>query len=106
MSKKAQIKTNLNIEKSESTKVEDKMDYTKPLLFGKKNYQLMLLGLFVIFAGYMLMMGTNNNVESLTATFPKEEVYSIRRTVIAPIVIISGFLIEIYAILSSKKQSE
>ncbi|CAG0907029.1 unnamed protein product, partial [Darwinula stevensoni] len=31
------------------------------------------------------MMGTNNDVESLTASFPKEDVYSMRRIVIAPI---------------------
>lgn len=103
MSKKAQVKTNLNIDKVETKKVEDTATYSSPLLFEKKNYQLMLLGLLVIFVGYGLMMGTNNDVESLTATFPKEEVYSVRRIVIAPIVIIIGFLIEIYAILSAKK---
>ncbi|MBL7788265.1 MAG: DUF3098 domain-containing protein [Chitinophagales bacterium] len=105
MSKKAQVKTDLNLDKVETKKVEDTKSYSSPLLFGKKNYQLMLLGLIVIFVGYGLMMGTNNDVESLTATFPKEEVYSVRRIVVAPIVIIVGFLIEIYAILSAKKEN-
>ena len=105
MSKKAQVKTNLNIDPIETKKVEDTTSYSSPLLFGKNNYQLMLLGLLVIFAGYGLMMGVNNDVESLTASFPKEEVYSVRRIVIAPIVIILGFLIEIYAILSAKKEN-
>ena len=105
MSKKAQVKTNLNIDPIETKKVEDTTSYSSPLLFGKKNYQLMLLGLLVIFAGYGLMMGVNNDLESLTASFPKEEVYSVRRIVIAPIVIILGFLIEIYAILSAKKEN-
>ena len=105
MSKKAQVKTNLNIDPIETKMVEDTTSYSSPLLFGKKNYQLMLLGLLVIFAGYGLMMGVNNDVESLTASFPKEEVYSVRRIVIAPIVIILGFLIEIYAILSAKKEN-
>jgi len=104
MSKKAQVKTNLNIDKVEPKKVEDITNYSSALLFGKKNYQLMLLGLVVIFVGYGLMMGANNNVESLTIAFPKEEVYSVRRIVIAPIVIILGFIIEIYAILSVKKE--
>jgi hypothetical protein len=106
MSKKAQVKTNLDLENTASHSKEDTTKYGSPLLFGKKNYQLMILGLLVIFAGYGLMMGTNNDVESLTATFPKEDVYSTRRIVIAPIVIILGFIIEIYAILSSKKDSE
>jgi hypothetical protein len=105
MSKKAQVKTNLTIDKLEIKKVEDKASYSSPLLFGKKNYQLMLLGLLVILAGYALMLGTNNDVESLTAKFPKEEVYSARRIIVAPIVIIIGFLIEIYAILLAKKDN-
>jgi len=106
MSKKAQVKTNLVIDKVETKRAEDTTAYSSPLLFGKKNYQLMILGLAVIFLGYALMMGTNNDVESLTASFPKDEVYSNRRIVIAPIVIILGFIIELYAILSVKKRSE
>ncbi len=106
MSKKAQIKTNLDIDKADSKYTETTQTYSTPLLFGKKNYQLMILGLVVIFLGYGLMMGANNDVESLTATFPKEDVYSTRRIVIAPIVIILGFIIELYAILSIKKTSE
>jgi len=103
MSKKAQIKTNLDIVQNESKKVEETLSSNSSLLFEKKNYQLMLLGLVIIFLGYGLMMGTNNNVESLTASFPKEEVYSMRRIVVAPIVIIIGFAIELYAIILAKK---
>lgn len=106
MSKKAQVKTNLDIDKVEIKHTESASAYSTPLLFGKKNYQLMILGLLVIFLGYGLMMGTNNDVESLTASFPKEDVYSMRRIVIAPIVIILGFIIELYAIISIKKSSE
>lgn len=106
MSKKAQIKTNLDIDKADSKHTETTQTYSTPLLFGKKNYHFMILGLVVIFLGYGLMMGTNNDVESLTAAFPKEDVYSTRRIVIAPIVIVLGFIIELYAILSIKKTSE
>lgn len=76
-----------------------------PLLFGKKNYLLMLIGLGVIFLGYLLMMGTNNTVEGPSAVYPAEEIYSMRRIVIAPIVIILGFVIELYSIFLIKKSA-
>lgn len=75
-----------------------------PLLFSKKNYQLMLIGLGVIFLGFILMMGKNNNIEG-AAVFPAEDIYSARRIILAPIVIIIGFLIELYAIILVKKNS-
>lgn len=74
-----------------------------PLLFTKKNYQLMAIGLGVIFLGYLLMLGKNNNVEG--GTFPAEDIYSARRIILAPFVIVIGFLIEVYAIISAKKNS-
>lgn len=104
MSKKAQVKTNLNLENPIQNSQEAHSN-ASPLLFGRKNYILMATGLATIFLGYMLMMGANNDVESLTAIFPKEEVYSARRIILAPIIIIIGFLIEIYAILSAKRDN-
>lgn len=82
---------------------KDQKSPTTPLLFGKKNYQLMAIGLGVIFLGYLLMMGENNTVEG--GVFPAEEVYSARRIILAPIVIIAGFIIELNAIISVKKNS-
>jgi hypothetical protein len=97
MSQKPTVKENV------STKTDgiQNSENQKTLLFSKKQYQLMALGLGVIFLGYVLMMGTNNVVEG--ANFPSEDVYSARRIILAPIVIIIGFLIELYAIISVKK---
>lgn len=75
-----------------------------PLLFSKKNYRLMVIGLGVIFLGFLLMMGKNNDVDG-AAVFPAADIYSARRIILAPIVVIVGFLIEIYAILLVKKNS-
>lgn len=107
MSKKAAIKTNLNIEPTISkTEFNVQTSESKlPLLFESKNYRLMILGLAIIFLGYILMMGANNTTESIDAVFPKDAVYSFRRIVLAPLVIVIGFLIEIYSILSIKKSS-
>lgn len=65
-------------------------------LFGKSNYTWMLIGAALILVGMLLMAGgksTNPDV------FNASEVYSFRRITLAPIVIMAGFIVEIYAIL-------
>jgi hypothetical protein len=64
-------------------------------VFDRINYILVILGLLTIVSGFILMAGggtTDPNV------FPAEEIYSFRRTILAPIIILLGFGIEIYAI--------
>jgi hypothetical protein len=63
--------------------------------FGKSNYTWMLVGAALIVIGMLLMSGgksTNPDV------FNVDEVYSFRRITLAPIVIIAGFIVEIFAI--------
>jgi bacteriorhodopsin len=57
-----------------------------PLLFGRSNYMWMLIGLALIVAGNVMMIGN-------------EDIYSFTKITLAPIVIMSGFLLEIYAIM-------
>ena len=64
------------------------------LLYGKPFYTWMLIGLGFIVLGFILMAGGNQAPNEWNA----DEIYSIRRTVIAPIVILIGLVIEIYAI--------
>ena len=71
-----------------------------PFIFDRTNYIIMIAGVVVILIGFMLMSGgatSNPNV------FPKEELYSFRRITLAPIVVMLGFGIEIYAILKRPK---
>lgn len=56
------------------------------LLFKKKNYQLMLIGLGVTILGFVLMSG-------------KTDIYDFRKTVLAPIVVLAGFILQFFAIL-------
>ena len=67
-----------------------------PPLFGKENYQWMLIGVIIIALGMFLMSGGNNEDPN---QFNYNLVYSTTRVTIAPITIIIGLLIEIYAIL-------
>ena len=72
-----------------------------PFIFDKTNYLIMIAGVVVILIGFALMSGgatTDPNV------FPKEELYSFRRITLAPIVVMIGFGIEIFAILKRPKE--
>ncbi|MGB8194892.1 MAG: DUF3098 domain-containing protein [Chitinophagaceae bacterium] len=64
-------------------------------LFGKENYKWMIIGLVIIIAGILLMIGGKSSDPN---QFDPKEVYSARRITIAPILIILGLAVEIFAI--------
>lgn len=69
-------------------------------LFDKQNLLLMLLGVAVIAIGMLLMVG---GASKDPGTFNRDEVYSTTRITVAPILIIIGLVIEIYAIFKKPK---
>jgi len=69
-------------------------------LFDKQNMWLMLLGVAVIAIGMLLMVGGRSEDRS---TFNYNEVYSTLRISVAPVLIIIGLVIEIYAIFKKPK---
>ncbi len=89
------------IQKKEAPKPVTTTNFMGKMVLGKENYYLIILGLVVIIVGFILMSGgkwTDPNV------FPEAEVYSTRRITIAPIVVIVGFAIEIYAVFHRSKK--
>lgn len=71
-------------------------------LFGKENYMWMLIGIAVLALGFFLMAGGKS---ADPTKFNDNEVYSTTRITIAPILIITGLLIEIFAIMKNSKES-
>ncbi len=69
-------------------------------LFDKGNYMWMLIGLGVLALGFFLMAGGKSPDPKV---FNKDEVYSTTRITIAPMLIIAGFIIEIFAIMKKSK---
>lgn len=63
---------------------------TKPVLFTRMNYTIMLVGLAIVVLGFFLMAG-------------KEDIYSDMKITVAPIVVLIGFAVEVYAILYRAK---
>jgi hypothetical protein len=71
-------------------------------LFGKENYRWMLIGIVIIALGLLLMGGGKSKDPNV---FNPKEVYSFTRITIAPILILGGFVIEIFAIFRKEKKS-
>ena len=71
-------------------------DSAKQQLFDKQNYILMLAGVVVLALGFFLMAGGKSADPKV---FDAKEVYSTTRITIAPILIVAGFVIEIFAIM-------
>lgn len=71
-------------------------------LFGKENFKWMLIGVAVLILGFVLMAGGGSDDPNV---FNADEVYSTRRITIAPIIILIGLIIEIYAIFRQPKTS-
>jgi membrane-bound ClpP family serine protease len=69
---------------------------------GKENLKLMLIGLVIIIVGFILMTGGKSNDPSVF----NPEIFSFRRITLAPMVVLFGFLFEIYAIMKKPKQSK
>lgn len=67
--------------------------------FGKENYWLMLIGLVFIALGFILMIGGGSDDPKVF----NPEIFSFRRITLAPILILAGFVIEIFAIMKKPK---
>ena len=72
-------------------------------LFTKDNYLWMGIGAGVVILGMLLMMGGKNADAN---TFDYKVVYSTTRITIAPILILAGLMIEVYAIFKNPKKTE
>jgi NhaP-type Na+/H+ or K+/H+ antiporter len=71
-------------------------------LFTKDNYMWMIAGIIVMAIGIILMAGGKSNDPNV---FKENEVYSTRRITIAPILILLGLGVEVYAIFKKPKTS-
>ena len=70
------------------------------VLFTKDNYKWMLIGLVVIALGMILMAGGKSPDPNV---FNESEIYGFRRITLAPILIVAGLVIEVYAIMKKQK---
>jgi hypothetical protein len=82
------------------TKNENKQKLNFAL--GRENYKLLAIGFGIIVIGFLLMLGgkAENPGEF------NEEIFSFRRVTLAPIVVLAGFIFEIWAIMKRPKSTD
>lgn len=61
----------------------------------EKNVRLIIIGLVIIIVGYVLMAGGGSDDPAVF----NPEIFSPLRITVAPLLIIAGFVLEIYAVL-------
>ncbi len=78
--------------------VQEELEARMPL--GRKNYVLMLIGLGALIVGFLLMAGGGSDDPAVF----NEAMFSFRRITLAPIVVVAGFALEVYAIMWRPKK--
>lgn len=65
---------------------------TENFVFGRVNYRLMLISIAVVILGFILMIG-------------ETDIYDFRKTVLAPMVVLAGFVLGFFAILKKHRSN-
>jgi hypothetical protein len=70
---------------------------------GPENYKLLIIGFVIIVLGFVLMIGGKTTDPSV---FNEDEIFSFRRITLAPLVVLIGFVFEIWAIMKKPKAKD
>ena len=70
----------------------------KNFAFDKTNFILLAIGMAIVVIGFLLMVGPNS-----TATAFEPDIFSVRRTKVAPVICLFGFVSMIYAVVRKPK---
>ncbi len=70
-------------------------------LFGKKNFILLIVGLVLIAFGFILMSGGGSDNPNVF----NPEIFNSTRIIVAPIFVLAGFIVEIFAIMTKPEES-
>lgn len=69
---------------------------------GRENYKLLAIGFAIIVAGFLLMLGGRSEDPNEF----NDKIFSFRRITLAPLVVLAGFVFEIWAIMKKPKNSD
>ncbi|MCF8378983.1 MAG: DUF3098 domain-containing protein [Bacteroidales bacterium] len=83
--------------------MKNKSDLTSSgLPLSGENYVLLGIGFLIIILGFLLMAGGGSTDPNV---FNEEELFSFRRTTLAPMIVLFGFIFEIWAIMKKPKKN-
>lgn len=75
--------------------IKEKDPKVQQFALGKENYWLLLIGFGIIVIGFALMTGGKTDDPAVF----NQDIFNFRRITLAPVVVLFGFLFEIYAIM-------
>ncbi len=78
------------------------LEVSQDLLFDRRNFVLILGGLALIILGFILMMGGDSKDPNVW----NGEIFNFRRLTLAPILVVAGYVMEIFAIMLKPKSKE
>jgi hypothetical protein len=83
---------------STKSKNKEKLNFA----LGRENYKLLVIGFAIIVIGFLLMLGG----KSVSPDKFSNNIFSFRRITLAPIVVLAGFVFEIWAIMKKPKDTD
>ena len=83
---------------SMESKKTDKAEFA----FGKQNYRLLFIGLGFLLLGFILMIGGGSDDPKVFSP----ALFDFQRLTLSPLLLLTGFIIEIFAIMKRPKVKE
>ncbi|MCX6256799.1 MAG: DUF3098 domain-containing protein [Bacteroidia bacterium] len=87
--------------KKEKEKEKAKTQVKIGFAFTKENYILLIIGFMVIIIGFLLMIGGGSDNPKVF----NPAIFSFRRVTLAPMIVLAGFVFEIFAIMKKPRSS-
>jgi len=81
-------------------KIKKETNETAGFALGKENYRLLAIGFAIIVLGFILLSGGGSDDPNVF----NKDIFNSRRLIVAPILLLIGFIFEIYAIMKKPKQ--
>lgn len=79
----------------EQKETKKEQDSSFDFALGKQNYILMVIGFAIIVLGFILMAGGGSDDPEVF----DESIYNFQHITLAPMIVLAGFIFEIYAIM-------
>ncbi len=79
--------------------VKEKETKNPGFALGAENYKLLAIGFGIIILGFILMIGGGSQNPEVF----NPEIFNFRRITLSPLILLAGFIFEIYAIMKKKK---
>ena len=88
--------------KEEKNRQVAEQDEKKQMPFGRDNYRWVIIGIAFLLLGFLLMIGGGSDDPDVF----NEAIFNFRRLTLAPILVLIGFGIQIYAIMKKPKNNK